>query len=115
MEFPPLDHRIPAPGPTQDPPKKQNFPEYLSFPHPTLQICPGTFWLPGIPSPIPVSCPRRQLDPEFADMIDIQDHCRVEEVDEDNVYGVFVSYIEIYNNYIYDLLEEAPFDSIKPK
>ncbi|XP_062357149.1 kinesin-like protein KIF23 [Cinclus cinclus] len=58
---------------------------------------------------------KRQLDPEFADMIDVQDQCRVEEVDEDNVYGVFVSYIEIYNNYIYDLLEEAPLDSIKPK
>ncbi|KAM4766412.1 kinesin-like protein KIF23 isoform 5-T5 [Cyanocitta cristata] len=58
---------------------------------------------------------KRQLDPEFADMINVQDHCRVEEVDEDNVYGVFVSYIEIYNNYIYDLLEEAPFESIKPK
>ncbi|NWT76257.1 KIF23 protein, partial [Prunella himalayana] len=57
---------------------------------------------------------KRQLDPEFADMIDVQDHCRAEEVDEDNVYGVFVSYIEIYNNYIYDLLEEAPCDSIKP-
>ncbi|XP_030811428.1 kinesin-like protein KIF23 isoform X4 [Camarhynchus parvulus] len=58
---------------------------------------------------------KRQLDPEFADMIDVQDHCRAEEVDEDNVYGVFVSYIEIYNNYIYDLLEEAPCDPIKPK
>ncbi|NWT11543.1 KIF23 protein, partial [Vireo altiloquus] len=58
---------------------------------------------------------KRQLDPEFADMITVQDHCRVEEVDEDNVYGVFVSYIEIYNNYIYDLLEETPFESIKPK
>ncbi|NWV30055.1 KIF23 protein, partial [Origma solitaria] len=58
---------------------------------------------------------KRQLDPEFADMIQVQDHCRAEEVDEDNVYGVFVSYIEIYNNYIYDLLEEAPADSIKPK
>ncbi|NXB66023.1 KIF23 protein, partial [Struthidea cinerea] len=58
---------------------------------------------------------KRQLDPEFADMINVQEHCRAEEVDEDNVYGVFVSYIEIYNNYIYDLLEEAPFDAIKPK
>ncbi|NXX94313.1 KIF23 protein, partial [Centropus bengalensis] len=56
-----------------------------------------------------------QIDPEFADMINVQDHCRADEVDEDNVYGVFVSYIEIYNNYIYDLLEEAPFDPIKPK
>lgn len=58
---------------------------------------------------------RRQIDPEFADMINVQDHCKVDEVDEDNVYSVFVSYIEIYNNYIYDLLEEAPFEQIKPK
>jgi hypothetical protein len=26
-------------------------------------------------------------------------------IDEDSVYSVFVSYVEIYNNYIYDLLE----------
>ncbi|PKU32920.1 hypothetical protein llap_16776 [Limosa lapponica baueri] len=58
---------------------------------------------------------KRQIDPEIADMINVQDHCKVEEVDEDNVYSVFVSYIEIYNNYIYDLLEEAPFEPIKPK
>ncbi|NXY48169.1 KIF23 protein, partial [Ceuthmochares aereus] len=56
-----------------------------------------------------------QIDPEFADMINVQEHCKAKEVDEDNVYAVFVSYIEIYNNYIYDLLEEAPFDPIKPK
>lgn len=58
---------------------------------------------------------RRQVDPEFADMINVQEFCKAEEVDEDSVYGVFVSYIEIYNNYIYDLLEEMPFDPIKPK
>ncbi|XP_027426439.1 kinesin-like protein KIF23 isoform X4 [Callorhinus ursinus] len=58
---------------------------------------------------------KRQVDPEFADMINVQDFCKAEEVDEDSVYGVFVSYIEIYNNYIYDLLEEVPFDPIKPK
>ncbi|CAI9595861.1 unnamed protein product, partial [Staurois parvus] len=40
---------------------------------------------------------------------------RWKEVDEDSVYSVFVSYIEIYNNYIYDLLEEVPIDPIKPK
>ncbi|XP_019333376.2 kinesin-like protein KIF23 isoform X9 [Alligator mississippiensis] len=60
-------------------------------------------------------CGKRQIDPEFADMINVQDHCKVEEVDEDSVYSVFVSYIEIYNNYIYDLLEEIPYDPIKPK
>ncbi|CAH2274547.1 kinesin KIF23 isoform X8 [Pelobates cultripes] len=58
---------------------------------------------------------RQRIEPEFADMINIQDHCKVEEVDEDSVYSVFVSYIEIYNNYIYDLLEETPIDPIKPK
>lgn len=58
---------------------------------------------------------RRQVDPEFADMINVQEFCKAEEVDEDSVYGVFVSYIEIYNNYIYDLLEEVLFDPIKPK
>ncbi|XP_028561566.2 kinesin-like protein KIF23 isoform X10 [Podarcis muralis] len=58
---------------------------------------------------------KRQIDPEIADMINVQNNCKAEEVDEDNVYSVFVSYIEIYNNYIYDLLDEGPFDPIKPK
>ncbi|KAM4749055.1 kinesin-like protein KIF23 [Rhinophrynus dorsalis] len=58
---------------------------------------------------------RQRIEPEFADMINIQEQCKVEEVDEDSVYSVFVSYIEIYNNYIYDLLEEVPMDPIKPK
>jgi kinesin family member 23 len=34
------------------------------------------------------------------------------DVDEDNSYSVFVSYVEIYNNYIYDLLEELQYDPI---
>ncbi|XP_036399885.1 kinesin-like protein KIF23 [Megalops cyprinoides] len=58
---------------------------------------------------------RQKLDPEFADMINPQEACRAEDVDEDSSYSVFVSYIEIYNNYIYDLLEELPIDPIKPK
>ncbi|XP_075132261.1 kinesin-like protein KIF23 [Leptodactylus fuscus] len=58
---------------------------------------------------------RQKPEPEFADMINIEDGCKVEEIDEDSVYSVFVSYIEIYNNYIYDLLEEIPIDPIKPK
>ncbi|KAM6426397.1 kinesin-like protein KIF23 isoform 8-T8 [Liasis olivaceus] len=58
---------------------------------------------------------RRQIDPEIADMINVQDNCKLEDVDEDSVYSVFVSYIEIYNNYIYDLLDESPFDPTKPK
>ena len=37
------------------------------------------------------------------------------QVDEDNSYAVFVSYFEIYNNYVYDLLDETPVDPICPK
>ncbi|XP_045129221.1 kinesin-like protein KIF23 isoform X1 [Portunus trituberculatus] len=38
----------------------------------------------------------------------IPDTSRIDSMDEDNVYSVFVSYIEIYNNYLYDLLEDLP-------
>ncbi|XP_055076934.1 kinesin-like protein KIF23 isoform X2 [Periophthalmus magnuspinnatus] len=58
---------------------------------------------------------RQKADPEFADMISAEEACKSDGVDEDCCYSVFVSYIEIYNNYIYDLLEEAPFDPIRPK
>ncbi|XP_037572766.1 kinesin-like protein KIF23 [Dermacentor silvarum] len=40
---------------------------------------------------------------------------KVEDVDPDMAYAVFVSYIEIYNNYVYDLLEENPIDPLKTK
>ncbi|XP_037647657.1 kinesin-like protein KIF23 isoform X3 [Sebastes umbrosus] len=58
---------------------------------------------------------RQKADPEFADMISSEEACKSENVDEDCCYSVFVSYIEIYNNYIYDLLEDTPFDPIRPK
>ena len=58
---------------------------------------------------------RQKADPEFADMISPEQACKYDSVDEDSSYSVFVSYIEIYNNYIYDLLEDAPFDPIRPK
>ncbi|XP_036837302.1 kinesin-like protein KIF23 isoform X4 [Oncorhynchus mykiss] len=58
---------------------------------------------------------KQKPDPEFADMISPEEACKCEGVDEDSCYSVFVSYIEIYNNYIYDLLEDAPIDPIRPK
>ncbi|XP_034736635.1 kinesin-like protein KIF23 isoform X2 [Etheostoma cragini] len=58
---------------------------------------------------------RQKADPECADMISSEEACKSENVDEDGCYSVFVSYIEVYNNYIYDLLEDAPFDPIRPK
>ncbi|XP_046389845.1 kinesin-like protein KIF23 [Ischnura elegans] len=36
----------------------------------------------------------------------VPDLARVKEVDEDCLYSVFVSHIEIYNNHIYDLLDD---------
>ena len=33
-------------------------------------------------------------------------------VDDDSNYAVFVSYIEIYNNYVYDLLDDLPYNPI---
>uniref|UniRef100_A0A667XPV1 Kinesin-like protein KIF23 n=1 Tax=Myripristis murdjan TaxID=586833 RepID=A0A667XPV1_9TELE len=58
---------------------------------------------------------KQKPEPEFGDMIKPEEACKADGVDEDSSYSVFVSYIEIYNNYIYDLLEEAPYDPIKPK
>uniref|UniRef100_A0A3Q3VWM0 Kinesin-like protein n=1 Tax=Mola mola TaxID=94237 RepID=A0A3Q3VWM0_MOLML len=58
---------------------------------------------------------KQRADPEIADMISSEASCKSENVDEDCCYSVFVSYIEVYNNYIYDLLEGAPFDPIRPK
>uniref|UniRef100_A0A3Q2UP72 Kinesin-like protein KIF23 n=1 Tax=Fundulus heteroclitus TaxID=8078 RepID=A0A3Q2UP72_FUNHE len=58
---------------------------------------------------------RQRVDPEIGDMLKPEEACKADGVDEDSSYSVFVSYIEIYNNYIYDLLEEMQEDAIKPK
>ena len=52
---------------------------------------------------------------ELANQVRVPDNTRVSSIDEDNNYAVFVSYIEIYNNFIYDLLEDTIPDPINPK
>uniref|UniRef100_A0A8D8TAI2 Kinesin-like protein n=1 Tax=Cacopsylla melanoneura TaxID=428564 RepID=A0A8D8TAI2_9HEMI len=47
---------------------------------------------------------RNKSDPEMEPRV--KDLSQVDDIDEDNVYSVFVSYIEIYNNYVHDLLED---------
>uniref|UniRef100_A0A3Q1ETX8 Kinesin-like protein n=1 Tax=Acanthochromis polyacanthus TaxID=80966 RepID=A0A3Q1ETX8_9TELE len=59
--------------------------------------------------------PSQKPDPEIADMIKPDEAYKADGVDADSGYSIFVSYIEIYNNYIYDLLEETQEDAIKPK
>ncbi|XP_053721563.1 kinesin-like protein KIF23 isoform X1 [Synchiropus splendidus] len=58
---------------------------------------------------------RQKADPEVADMINPEEACKCENVDEDTCYSVFVSYVEIYNNYIYDLLHESLVDPVRAR
>lgn len=53
---------------------------------------------------------------EYGDLLRVPEPRKVENhVDEDSLYTVFVTYVEIYNNYVYDLLEEQQSNSIKQK
>ncbi|CAH1789923.1 unnamed protein product [Owenia fusiformis] len=56
--------------------------------------------------------PRSKDKGAFCDSGRVKDPSRVDGVEEDNNYAVFVSYIEIYNNYVYDLLEDLTYDPI---
>lgn len=54
--------------------------------------------------------------PDYGDFLRIPEPRKIEQgVDEDNNYTVFVSYVEIYNNLVYDLIEDIPLDQIKPR
>ncbi|KAK3602017.1 hypothetical protein CHS0354_027020 [Potamilus streckersoni] len=68
-------------------------------------IIPGI--IPGTPGN-----PRKEKTDFQVDSGRIIDPSKITDIDEDNTFAVFVSYIEIYNNYVYDLLEELPFDPI---
>jgi len=43
------------------------------------------------------------------------DTTKIDNVDDDNTYAVFVTYVEIYNNAVYDLLEDVPEDTLRSK
>lgn len=64
--------------------------------------------MPNLTTPSKTSLPR----PESGDVERMTDPTVVDTVEDDNNYAVFVSYIEIYNNYVYDLLEELPYNAI---
>lgn len=50
---------------------------------------------------------RKDSDPEIASRASA-DVSSLEGIEEDNMYAVFVTYVEVYNNSVYDLLEEGP-------
>ena len=66
-----------------------------------------------------MDCPSvyaRSEMPEYGDLLRVPEPRKVDGgVDEDSLYTVFVSYVEIYNNYVYDLLEEQQANPIKQK
>lgn len=49
---------------------------------------------------------RKDSDPEIASRAS-SDVSTLSGIEEDNMYAVFITYIEVYNNNVYDLLEEG--------
>lgn len=57
-----------------------------------------------------------RAESDYSELLRVPDSRIISDcIDEDSQYSVFVSYIEIYNNYVFDLLEETPVDSICPR
>lgn len=50
---------------------------------------------------------RKESDPEIASQASA-DASILNGIDEDNMYAVFITYVEVYNNSVYDLLEDGP-------
>lgn len=50
---------------------------------------------------------RKDSDPEIASRASAETS-GLDGIDEDNMYAVFVTYVEVYNNSVYDLLEDGP-------
>lgn len=49
---------------------------------------------------------RKESDPEIASQASV-DPTPLTVLDEDNMYSVFITYVEMYNNSVYDLLEDS--------
>ncbi|XP_049776573.1 kinesin-like protein KIF23 [Schistocerca cancellata] len=58
--------------------------------------------------------PRRK-EPNYIEEQRVSDSTKLTCAEEDNTYAVFVTYIEIYNNNTYDLLEEIPEDCLRQR
>ena len=57
--------------------------------------------------------PRRGGNDDFSDRI--PDESFVSDLDSKAVYAVFISYVQVYNERIYDLLENDPREIERPK
>ena len=61
----------------------------------------------------PTKTPRKNSDPDI--QLREPDTTRVDLLSDDNAFAVFVTYVEIYNNSVYDLLEDIPDDMLRNK
>ena len=58
--------------------------------------------------------PSRADMPEYGDILRLPEVRKADcKLDEDSNYAVFISYVEIYNNYVFDLLDESPTECKK--
>ncbi|XP_063699925.1 kinesin-like protein KIF23 [Culicoides brevitarsis] len=55
---------------------------------------------------------RKDSDPEIASQASTNAET-LDGLDEDNMYAVFITYVEVYNNSVFDLLEETPMQGFK--
>ncbi|KAK6642850.1 hypothetical protein RUM43_004352 [Polyplax serrata] len=69
------------------------------------------------PGPKGVKTPRRRDGLGEGDVLNVRtpDDTKVDSLDEDNMYAVFITYIEIYNNNVHDLLDDSFEDVITKK
>jgi len=68
--------------------------------------------MPNLTTPSKTPSKQRTGSESGSDTERVMDPTTVGSVEDDNNYAVFVSYIEIYNNYVYDLLDDLPYNPI---
>jgi kinesin family protein 23 len=44
----------------------------------------------------------------------VTDATRISALDEDQAFAVFVTFVEVYNNTVFDLLDDTPIDPLRP-
>jgi kinesin family protein 23 len=44
----------------------------------------------------------------------VTDATRISVLDEGQAYAVFVTFVEVFNNFVFDLLDDTPIDPFRP-
>ena len=57
---------------------------------------------------------RREQENEGLRVMDATLATRISVLDEDQAFAVFITFIEVYDNSVSDLLDNTPIDSLRP-